>query len=440
MPEKIFISYTSSDREWAYWIGVTLRDAGYVPLVHEWEIPGGGHIARWMDEGLQAADRLLGVFTDAYTKALYSNSERWSAYWHDPDGREGFLVPVEVEQVRTWPPLTRPLKRLSLVGLSETQAEQALLAFLKKPEPPQDRPKFPGGVATDSGTTKPRQPASPKEKSRTAEIVADRVTEVRVVFQKTVFVSYRRADEQWALAIFQNLTQHGYDVFIDYDGIASGDFETAILENIKARAHFLVLLTPTAVGRLDEPGDWMRREIEAAIDSQRNIVPLMLKGFDFDKPAIATQLTGRLVALKRYNSLYLHEGYFSPAMERLRAKFLNVSLETVLYPASLSAKIAATEQRDKAAIALTVGEHINPADGLPIKRPVWPGKIPRQRRLIVGGLAALAAFFIISWCVVNLTHRTPLDCLLEIINGNGNKKQAAARAGPAARHCECQSR
>jgi hypothetical protein len=52
--------------------------------------------------------------------------------------------------------------------------------------------------------------------------------------EKTVFVSYRRTDESWGLAIFQDLTQHGYDVFIDYDGIASGNFEAVILENIKS--------------------------------------------------------------------------------------------------------------------------------------------------------------------------------------------------------------
>ena len=104
--------------------------------------------------------------------------------------------------------------------------------------------------------------------------------------EKTVFVSYRRTDESWALAIFQDLTQHGYDVFIDYDGIASGNFETVILENIRARAHFLVLLTPTALDRRGDAKDWMRLEIEAALDSQRNIVPLMLAGFDFGTPAI----------------------------------------------------------------------------------------------------------------------------------------------------------
>jgi hypothetical protein len=175
--------------------------------------------------------------------------------------------------------------------------------------------------------------------------------------EKTVFISYRRTDESWALAVFENLTQHGYDVFIDYDGIASGSFETAILENIRARAHFLVLLTPAALARCGDPKDWMRREIEAALDSQRNIVPLMLAGFDFGKPAIARQLTGKLAALKEYNGLEIPKGYFSPAMERLRNKFLSVSLDTVLHPASFSAQQAATEQKDKATMALGDAVH-----------------------------------------------------------------------------------
>jgi hypothetical protein len=136
------------------------------------------------------------------------------------------------------------------------------------------------------------------------------------------------------------------------DGIASGNFEAVILENIRARAHFLVLLTPTALERCGDPKDWMRREIEAALDSQRNIVPVMLAGFDFGTPATASQLTGKLAALKEYNGLPIPKGYFSPAMERLRNKFLSVSLDTVLHPASLSAQQAATEQKDKATMAL----------------------------------------------------------------------------------------
>src|SRR4051812_22688676 len=94
--------------------------------------------------------------------------------------------------------------------------------------------------------------------------------------EKTVFLSYRRTDIPWALAIFKDLTHHGYDVFFDFNGIASGDFERVILENITARAHFLVLLTPSSLERCDDPADWLRREIESALANKRNVVPLMM--------------------------------------------------------------------------------------------------------------------------------------------------------------------
>jgi len=163
--------------------------------------------------------------------------------------------------------------------------------------------------------------------------------------EKTVFISYRRTNFPWALAIYQDLKQEGYDVFFDYTSIASGDFETVILENIKARAHFVVLLTPSALERCDEPGDWLRREIETALDTKRNTIPLMLEGFDFGLPSIAGHLTGKLATLSHYNALSIPAAYFAAAMERLRTQFLNVAVDAIVHPASKSAQQAATEQQ-----------------------------------------------------------------------------------------------
>lgn len=170
--------------------------------------------------------------------------------------------------------------------------------------------------------------------------------------EKTVFLSYRRrTGAVWALAISQNLTHSGYDVFFDYQGIASGDFEQVILENIRARAHFLVLLTPSALERVDQPDDWLRREIEAALEHRRNIVPLMLEGFDFATPSIASHLTGTLAPLKNYNGLTLSVDDFDQAMNRLRAKHFNAAVEVVLHPPSAAASKAAEVQRVAAAAA-----------------------------------------------------------------------------------------
>jgi len=174
--------------------------------------------------------------------------------------------------------------------------------------------------------------------------------------EKTVFLSYRRTNLPWALAVSQNLTHYGYDVFLDFNGIASGDFESVILGNIRARAHFIVLLTPSALERCGEPEDWLRREIETALEIKRNIVALMLEGFNFGTPSIASQLTGALAPLKKYNALPVPVEFFDEAMERLRSKYLNVALDTVLHPASASVVKAARVEQAAASAAPAVTE------------------------------------------------------------------------------------
>lgn len=163
--------------------------------------------------------------------------------------------------------------------------------------------------------------------------------------ERTIFLSYRRSNVPWALAIYQHLTQSGFDVFFDFKGIASGDFERVILENIRARAHFLVLLTPSALDSCADEVDWLRREIEEAMNWGRNIVPVMLESFDFGAPAVASQLTGRLAALRSYNGLRVPADYFDAAMNKLTERFLNVPLEAVLHPASILAQRIAEEQQ-----------------------------------------------------------------------------------------------
>ena len=147
--------------------------------------------------------------------------------------------------------------------------------------------------------------------------------------EKTVFISYRRTNLPWALAVYQNLTTHGYDVFFDYQSIDAGDFEKIIIESIKARAHFLVILTPSAIERCKIPSDWLRREIETAIDENRNIVPLMLEGFDFGNPLVAEILTGKLNTLNKYNGLHVYSEYFFEAMDKLRLRYLNVEVSNI---------------------------------------------------------------------------------------------------------------
>jgi tetratricopeptide (TPR) repeat protein len=153
--------------------------------------------------------------------------------------------------------------------------------------------------------------------------------------EKTVFISYRRTNFWTALAVFQNLHSNGYDVFFDYKSIPSGDFEQVITENVKSRAHFIVILSPSALDRCNEPEDWLRREIETAIENKRNIISLMMEGFDFGSPSTAEVMTGKLANLKKYNALSIPSEYFEEAMAKLRSeRFLTRPIESVSHPIS----------------------------------------------------------------------------------------------------------
>ena len=103
-------------------------------------------------------------------------------------------------------------------------------------------------------------------------------------------------------------------MFIDTQMLDSGNFERVILRNIERRAHFLVILTPSAVKGCTNPEDWVRREVEHAILTRRNIIPLMFDNFDFKNPAIMQYLTGDLAKLRQFQQDLLATELFSTAV------------------------------------------------------------------------------------------------------------------------------
>jgi TIR domain len=125
----IFVSYTSSDREWAFWIGHELEALGHAPRIHEWEISGGGDIMAWMEGRHHEANCVLCVVSNAYLKKPYSSLERRAAQWASLTDRPKFLLPVFIEPCES-PTLFAPLKRCDLYGLAEGDARARLKAFL----------------------------------------------------------------------------------------------------------------------------------------------------------------------------------------------------------------------------------------------------------------------------------------------------------------------
>lgn len=185
--------------------------------------------------------------------------------------------------------------------------------------------------------------------------------------EKTVFISYRRSvSTDAARALFLDLRYNGYDVFLDVDSINSGQFERIILRQIEARAHFVLILTPGTLERCIEPDDWLRREIEHAMDQQRNIVPLFVSSFTFT--GMDQYLTGKLANLPRFNGLNVPHDYFEEAMTRLMTRFLKQPVYGAIAPTPISDQ-PAVQQKIEAVVAqsaptqeeLTAEEYFNRA-------------------------------------------------------------------------------
>src|SRR5260370_25919975 len=170
----------------------------------------------------------------------------------------------------------------------------------------------------------------------------------------SVFISYRRnASGYAARAVFDDLTAHGIDTFLDIESIDSGEFETIILNQIAARPYFLVILGPGCLERCAEPGDWLRREIERAINLDRMIVPLLTSAFDFNAAYAKPYLAGQLAKLPSYNAVNVPLDYFEAAMDRLRTRFLKTDLPTTPTPPAERAAVQQKIEQAKAKPSVT---------------------------------------------------------------------------------------
>lgn len=131
--------------------------------------------------------------------------------------------------------------------------------------------------------------------------------------QEQVFISYRRDDSAgYARALHDALARRfgAARIFIDVDDIAAGQRFAAVIAGAVGRAEVLLVLIGRrwlglregAPPRLHEPGDFVRREVEAALAQGLHVVPVLLDGTPM--PA-AAQLPATLRALAACHAVEL---------------------------------------------------------------------------------------------------------------------------------------
>lgn len=139
-----FISYTSTDKDWAFWLAKVLKALDHTPHIHEWEVAGGDDIYAWMQRRHEAADRVLCVASEEYMLAPFSTLERNAAIWQAAAKRPGFVLFVVVKPCHV-PTLIDHIRRCELFGLPEDAARIRFRDFVTKPVEP-ETVTFPGKV------------------------------------------------------------------------------------------------------------------------------------------------------------------------------------------------------------------------------------------------------------------------------------------------------
>ncbi len=133
-----------------------------------------------------------------------------------------------------------------------------------------------------------------------------------------IFISYRRdGGEMAAMLIYQALQERGYSVFCDAEVLNAGKFNEALLTSIRACTDFLLICSPHALDRCNEPEDWVCQEIAEAIRDEKNIVPIMMKDFQFPDT-----LPEEIDSLRFYHGLTPQREFFRESIDRLCDKYL----------------------------------------------------------------------------------------------------------------------
>jgi len=134
-----------------------------------------------------------------------------------------------------------------------------------------------------------------------------------------VFISYRRdGGDMTAMYFYQALKERGYNVFYDLEVLRAGKFNDALLSSIQSCKDFVLILSPGALDRCNDDNDWVRKEIAEALRSKKNIVPVMLKGFQFPG-----KLPEDIEDVRYQNGLTCTTEYFEESINRLCGRYLN---------------------------------------------------------------------------------------------------------------------
>jgi hypothetical protein len=148
-----FISYTSSDAEWAKWIAWELSRAGFTYAMQETDFPPGSRFMNEMQHWLQSVKHILAVVSPAYFQSDFASLEMRSGVVIDPLGYRRFVIPVRITHCEL-PNLFSDIVFIDFVGKNQDEQRRSLIAGVRASmvgnssdeRIVKTRPEWPGGT------------------------------------------------------------------------------------------------------------------------------------------------------------------------------------------------------------------------------------------------------------------------------------------------------
>ena len=134
-----------------------------------------------------------------------------------------------------------------------------------------------------------------------------------------IFISYRREGGfEFSARLHERLRSMRYLSFFDIENMNSGLFDKQIYKQIENSPNFLLVLSPNALDRCKNEGDWVREEIRHALKLDRNIVLIILPGFEFPD-----DLPEDIARIKNYQGVQYSNWNFAPLVEKVISFLVN---------------------------------------------------------------------------------------------------------------------
>jgi tetratricopeptide (TPR) repeat protein len=140
-----FISYTQVNRAWVEWIAVQLEAAGYSTVLQAWDFRPGSDFIQQMQQATSTAGRTIALLSPAYFGSRFGEAEWRAAFFRDPTGELGLLVPVRVQECQP-PGLLASRVYIDLVDTEEDEGRRRLLSGVDQSGARPATAPFPGAA------------------------------------------------------------------------------------------------------------------------------------------------------------------------------------------------------------------------------------------------------------------------------------------------------